>query len=95
MYLCRDRRTPVEEDSDAEGNGLTEAGQELHRILRKARISSGSEDGDGATSSGPEEEEEEFNDDVDLDEMASGLLPKVWKSTKLGQKSQIKTLNGH
>lgn len=55
---------------------MTEAGQELHRILRKARISSGSEDGDAAASS-EAEEEEEFNDDIDLDEMASGLLPKV------------------
>lgn len=57
---------------------MTEAGQELHRILQKARISSGSEDGDPTMSSDAEEEnEEEFDDDVDLDEMASGLLPKV------------------
>lgn len=59
-----------------EENGLTEAGQELHRILRKARISSGSEDGDEASSSG-RDDEEEFDDDVDLDAMATDLLPKV------------------
>ena len=57
---------------------MTKAGQELHRILQKARISSGSEDGDAPVSSeGEDDNEEEFNDDVDLDEMASGLLPKV------------------
>lgn len=79
VHSTRERRQTIEGDSEGEENGLTEAGQELHRILRKARISSGSEDGDGAPSSGAgeDEEEEEFNDDVDLDEMASGILPKV------------------
>ena len=77
MVKChRDRRLPAEPDSEGEEIGLSEAGQELHRILRKARISSGSEDGDGVSSSG-QDEEEDFNDDVDLDAMASGLLPKV------------------
>lgn len=81
--LCRGKKPLVELDSDAEDGGLTAAGQELHRILRKARISSGSEDGDGASSSSSRDggedvsEEEEFNDDIDLDEMASGMLPKA------------------
>lgn len=64
-----------EGDSDGEGpGGLTDAQRELRRVLQKTHLSSGSEDGDGRSSSVVSDEDE---DDVDLDEMASDLLPKV------------------
>lgn len=43
-------------------------------MLQKTHLSSGSEDGEGPSSSGRTDDDDE---DIDLDEMASDLLPKV------------------
>lgn len=65
-------RSPQGPDSDDDDRNLTEEGQEMNRILRKTRLSSGS---DASATSSQDIEEEDDDDDLDLDAMASKFMP--------------------